>query len=87
MSNRTIQILDADRKVIATMQAKSNAKRFSVRCAADQRQIDSLYHKGAVYASLGMSMFRFNASGRSQFLGFIQDDGRVVGFDDKEVVL
>lgn len=70
---QTIKILNAAGEVVASSPFRSNAKRISMRAAAEQRQIQSMHCPGAVFAVLerengSVTKFKFDAAGYPQFL-------------------
>lgn len=69
---RIIRLYTADGTLLAEESAKSNAKRFSVRAHADQRQLDELIsrHPSAARATITNWAFRI-VDGRSQSVGVI----------------
>jgi hypothetical protein len=62
----TITLFDANGKVLKQEEAKSKSARFSIRAAAWQRQLDSLFVKGAITATIGNAKFTFDANGNSR---------------------
>ena len=70
--SRMIRVYGPDGTLLAEEIAKSNAKRFSVRAHADQRQLDDLAkrHPKAVRGSIGTWPFVI-VDGRSQSTGVV----------------
>ncbi len=60
-----LTVYDARGNAVRTQEAKSNAKRFSVRCAANQRQLEAMWQKGVVKGTIGEVSFTFNEEGVS----------------------
>ena len=65
-----ITLYDAAGAVLTVANAVSNARRYSVRLAAWQRQLDSMFEPRATRATIGTVEFIFDHHGRSQFIGY-----------------
>jgi hypothetical protein len=70
MKQPTIKVFDKSGKVLAEAPAKCAAMRISVKYAAWQRQLDTMYCRGASTAEIGNAKFKFDAHGVSQHTGF-----------------